>query len=250
MPRACAHTAKARAPRRNERMASPERGSEEVGVQERCTRSTHGYRCRSSRGPSGSLPRVSAAAATNAAYQSTQTPAPPCPTGYSCVTIPCATGTCPTVEAGPTKDIGTNPSSTCSSISITSLPGTLLRSGCAPIRVRSRPSASVLDGPAPSTRRYSTTAAGSSPIPSPRSRTTGSNPYRVRYWVTRQRRGLLCDNGPDLCSLDVFDTGLDGSNTPDTSNTAVLPVTYSSEWQRGARRRRFSTPRATSASKD
>ena len=34
------------------------------------------------------------------------TAAPPCQQGYTCVSIPCATAPCPTVEAGPTSNLG------------------------------------------------------------------------------------------------------------------------------------------------
>src|SRR5579872_6979968 len=51
-------------------------------------------------------PSVPASAATAHA-----TAPPSCPQGYSCVTIPCATAPCPTVQAGPTTNLGATGSS-------------------------------------------------------------------------------------------------------------------------------------------
>src|SRR5580698_8111451 len=54
---------------------------------------------------------VSGVATPRASASGTVAPlaAPPCPAGDSCVSIPCSTGDCPTVEAGPTTGIQETP---------------------------------------------------------------------------------------------------------------------------------------------
>jgi hypothetical protein len=37
---------------------------------------------------------------------------------------------------------------------------------------------------------------------------------------------FFCDDGANPCSLDVFDQALDGQASPDTANTAVIPVSF------------------------
>ena len=67
----------------------------------------HARRRRSSRGStSAATPRAAAAAEPASQHRPPRHRAPPVTPASR---IPCTTGTCPTVEAGPTSDLGTNP---------------------------------------------------------------------------------------------------------------------------------------------
>jgi hypothetical protein len=163
-----------------------------------------------------------------AASTPVQTPAPPCPTGYSCVTIPCSTGTCPTIEAGPTSNIGTNPTQyvfiDLYNFPAGDSPAIWLCADVAPITTKA-PLCST--APAPEYAPIFADGSGFITDPVPEVENDGESPISGEVLGNPVEKGTFyCDNGPDLCSLDVFDTDLDGSDTPDTSNTAVVPVTF------------------------
>ena len=177
---------------------------------------------------------VSAAASSKATPKTAQTPAPPCPSGYTCVTIPCSTGTCPTVEAGPTSDIGTNPEQyvfvDLYNFPAGDSPAVWVCADTSPISqaapLCSTESASVNTSSPEYTPIF---ADGSGFITDlvPEVENDGNAPISGEILGDPSDKGtFFCDNGPDLCSLDVFDTNLDGSSTPDASNTAVVPVTF------------------------
>ncbi|MGO9341981.1 MAG: hypothetical protein ACLP6E_05615 [Acidimicrobiales bacterium] len=175
---------------------------------------------------SAATPRTAAAAQPT---QSASTAAPPCPTGYSCVTIPCSTGTCPTVEAGPTSDLGTNPAQY-AFIDLYDFPAgdspeIALCADTAPLS-QSAPLCS--EGPAPVYAPIFSDGTGfiSYQVIEDESG-PGQTPISGEILGDDAQKGTFyCDNGPDLCSLVVFDANLDDSSTPDTSNTALMPVTY------------------------
>lgn len=173
---------------------------------------------------SASAPR--AAAASNPA---SSVAAPPCPAVYTCVTLPCATGTCPTVEAGPTSDLGTNPAQYAfvklydfpagDSPEIALCADTVPLSMAAPL---------CSTGPAPAYAPIFSDGTGFITYQVIEDE-SGPGQTAISGEVLgddEQRGTFYCDDGPDLCSLVVFDTSLDGSSTPDASNTAVIPVTY------------------------
>ncbi len=169
------------------------------------------------------------AAAASGAVPSASTPAPPCPGGYRCVTLPCTTGSCPTVEAGPTSDLGTNPAQYAfvklynfpagDSPEIALCTDTAPLSSSAPLCSTGPPplyAPIFADGTGSIT--YQVIEAEKGP---------GQNPISGEILGNNAQKGTFyCDDAPDLCSLVVFDQNLDGSSTPDASNTAVIPVTY------------------------
>jgi hypothetical protein len=163
-----------------------------------------------------------------AASKSVQTPAPPCPSGDSCVTIPCATGPCPTVEAGPTSDIGVNPEQYVFiylyDFPAGDSPAIWLCADTTPLS-QALPLCST--APAPEYTPIFDDGSGFITDPVPEVENDGETAISGEILGNPSEKGsFFCDNGPDLCSLDVFDTNLDGSETPDASNTAVLPVSY------------------------
>src|ERR1700722_10534143 len=150
---------------------------------------------------------VSAAAATNtASTNTTETPAPPCPpTGYSCVTIPCATGTCPTVEAGPTKDLGTNPEQYVFiylyNFPAGDSPAIWLCADKTPI-ANAAPLCST--GPGPQYTPIFDDGSGFITYAVPEVEDNGEQPISGEVLGSPAEKGtFFCDNGPDLCSLDV-----------------------------------------------
>ncbi len=175
---------------------------------------------------SAAIPRAAAAAQT---VQSAPSAAPPCPTGYRCVTIPCSTGTCPTIEAGPTSDLGTNPAQYAFVDLYNFPPGDAPEIAlCADTTPLSKSAPLCSEAPAPVYAPIFSNGTGF-----------------ISYQVIEDEKGegqtaisgevlgddaekgtFYCDNGPDLCSLVVFDSNLDDSSSPDASNTAVIPVTY------------------------
>ncbi len=175
---------------------------------------------------SAATPRTAAAASPT---PSASTAAPPCPAGFTCVTIPCSTGTCPTVEAGPTSDLGTNPAQFAFVRLYDFPPGDEPEIALCTDTVPLSKSAPICsDSPAP----------GYAPIFSDG---TGFISYQVKEDPSgpgqtpisgevlgddADKQGFFCDNGPDLCSLVVFDQNLDDSSSPDATNTAVIPVSY------------------------
>jgi hypothetical protein len=175
---------------------------------------------------SAAIPRAAAAAQ---AVQSVPTSAPPCPTGYTCVTIPCSTGTCPTVEAGPTSDLGTNPAQY-AFVDLYDFPA------------GDAPEIALCADTTPLSKSAPLCSEAPPPVYAPIfSDGTGFISYQVIEDESGEGQSAIsgevlgddaekgtfyCDNGPDLCSLVVFDSNLDDSSSPDTSNTAVMPVTY------------------------
>ena len=172
-----------------------------------------------------SNPRAEAASSVSAA----NTAAPPCPTGDSCVTLPCSTGTCPTVQAGPTHDLGTNPAQYAFVKLYNFPPGDEPEiAECTDIAPLSDSAPLCSDSPPPLYAPIFSDGTGfisyqvvedeSGPGQTPISgEVLGDDAVKKTFY---------CDNGPDLCSLVVFDQNIDGSSVPDAANTAVLPVTY------------------------
>ena len=167
--------------------------------------------------------------AAAAATPSASTDAPPCPGGYTCITLPCSTGTCPTVEAGPTSDLGTNPQQYAFFDLYDFPPG-------------DEPEIALCSDTAPLAQKAPLCSASPGPVYAPIfSNGTGFITYKVfevapgpgQSPISGEILGddadkapFYCDNGPDLCSLVVFDQNLDNSSIPSASNTAVMPITY------------------------
>jgi hypothetical protein len=169
-------------------------------------------------------PSVPASAAT-----AHDTSAPPCQNGYTCVTIPCATSPCPTVEAGPTSNLAATGSAQYVFVDLYDFPAadTPVVWYCAdttplanaPPRCAVSPAPQQLpvfsDGTAlvsyqiQEVENDGGNAALSGEVPGDPT-STGS---------------FFCDSS-DPCSLDVFDDALDGALTPDTANTAVIPISF------------------------
>jgi hypothetical protein len=179
---------------------------------------------------------IAAAVATGATFASSgsagaasshATPAPPCQNGYSCVVIPCSTSPCPTVEAGPATNLG--PSQYVFvhlyNFPVGDLPAVWYCSA-----VQSLATGPPLCSVAPGPQQLPVFADG-----------TAFVSYQV---LERENDGgslalvaeepgkptvtgsFFCDNGADPCALDIFDSGLDGQTTPDTNNTAVVPLSF------------------------
>jgi hypothetical protein len=169
-------------------------------------------------------PNASAAQGTKVA----QTPAPACPTGDSCVTIPCSSGTCPTIEAAPTSDIGISPTQSVFINLYNFPPGDQPAIWlCADVKPLAQAAPMCSTAPSPEYAPIFSDGSGFVTYPVPEVENDGNPPINGEVLGDPSQDGTFyCDNGPDLCSLDVFDTSLDGSSTPDATNTAVLPVTY------------------------
>jgi hypothetical protein len=155
---------------------------------------------------------------------------PPCPQGYSCVTIPCASSPCPTVEAGPTSNLGASGGSQYVFVDLYDFPA-----GDAPAVWYCADSRTMAKGPP-------LCSTGPGPLQLPQIGSDGT--AFVNYQV--EERGVegnspfsgevpgeagstgsfFCDDGADPCALDVVDQGLDGQATPDSANTAVVPVSF------------------------
>ena len=177
----------------------------------------------------GGVTSASAPHAAAALTPASSVAAPPCPTGYTCVTLPCGTGTCPTVEAGPTSDLGTDPAQ----YAFVKLYG--FPSG-------DSPEIALCADTVPLSTSAPLCSTGPAPVYAPIfSDGTGFITYQVIedekgpgqtaisgevLGDDAQKGTFYCDDGPDLCSLVVFDQGLDGLSSPDASNAAVIPVTY------------------------
>jgi len=159
-----------------------------------------------------------------------RTAAPPCQQGYTCVTIPCATAPCPTVEAGPTANLGASGGSQYVFVDLYDFPA-----GDAPSVWYCADTTAVAKGPP-----LCSTGPGPLQLPQITSDGTafvnyqveergvdGNSPFSGEVPGNASATGsFFCDDGPDSCSLDVVDQALDGHATPDSTNTAVVPVSF------------------------
>lgn len=176
------------------------------------------------------VPVLSAVTVASPAPAAAAAGAPPsCPTADTCVTVPCAVSPCPTVEAGPTTDLGVDGGEQyvfvdlydypvgsvpvvyyCTDTTALSKAPPLCASAPAPKPVQVFP-----DGTAQSNYQVEEVLNdGESPL-------SGSVPGKSGSAGT-----FFCDDGPDPCSLDVYDFALDGQAVPDPANTAVVPVSF------------------------
>ena len=156
--------------------------------------------------------------------------APPCPQGYSCVTIPCAGNPCPTVEAGPTSNLGASGGAQYVFINLYDFPV-----GDAPAVWYCADTTAIDKGPP-----LCSTGPGPLQLPQITSDGTavvnyqveergvdGNSPFSGEVPGNGAQTGsFFCDDGADPCSLDVVDPALDGHSTPDSANTAVIPVSF------------------------
>jgi uncharacterized membrane protein YgcG len=176
----------------------------------------------------GANPHASAQSAASA------TPPPPCPTGYTCISTPCSTGSCPTVQAGPTKDLGVDPPQ----YAFVDLydfppgdaPGVWLCADTAPLATQAPLCAISWSGAVPVHPVYAPIFGDGTSMVTyqvPEVQNDGEAAITGEQLGDPSVRGtFFCDDGADPCSLVVFDPGLGGSETPDSDNTVVLPVTY------------------------
>jgi hypothetical protein len=178
------------------------------------------------------VPSANAQAATAATKTKTTTAvtaAPPCPSDYTCVTIPCSSSACPTVEAGPTANLGTDPAQyvfirlyqfpagdtpeialCANTVPLATAPPMCENAGSpltAPI---------FADGSGFVSQQVPEDASGPGQTPLP----------SVQLGNDANKGSFYCDDGPDLCAVVVFDSALNNSQTPDSGNTAVIPVSY------------------------
>jgi len=171
---------------------------------------------------------LSAAPHASAATAAADASAPPCPAGYTCVVLPCSSSACPTIEAGPTSDIGTDPAQyvfvnlydfpSGDAPEITLCADTVPLSQAAPL---------CSTAPGPVYTPIFSDGSGFATYQVPEVENDGASPISGEILGNGAQKGTFyCDNGPDLCSLAVFDTNLDGSNAPDATNTAIIPITY------------------------
>ena len=114
---------------------------------------------------------------------------PPCPDGYTCVTIPCTTGYLPDGRGGPTRTWGPTRRSTPSSISTTFLPATRLGLALrrhAPL-TKAAPLCSTVPG-IPYTHRSSPTGPAFISYPVTRTNDRDRRRYPARSSATTQTR--------------------------------------------------------------
>lgn len=176
---------------------------------------------------------IASPSASNASAVSTSagSTAPPCPTGYTCETIPspCPSGSvCPTVEAGPTSNIGTNPAQYVF-VHLYNFPAddTVQIWLCQDTTPLSKAPPICSTAPAPGSAPILSDGTGFVTYSVPEVTKTGNAPISGEVPGNPTVRGsFYCDDGPDYCSLGIFDTSLDGNVTPDTTNTAIVPITY------------------------
>jgi hypothetical protein len=156
---------------------------------------------------------------------------PPCPAGDSCVSIPCSTGVCPTVQAGPTTGIQENPAPEYVFVNLYGYPsgdapGVWLCSDTEPLTTAA-PLCSIA---APAAEVYAPVFAnGTSQVSFqvPEVENDGESPLSGEELGDPSVRGtFFCDNSSDPCSIDVFDPNLGGTQTATTANTLVMPVTF------------------------
>ncbi len=162
---------------------------------------------------------------------------PPCPAGDSCVSIPCSTGTCPTVQAGPTTGIQETPAPEYVFVNLYGYPvgdapgvwlctDTTPLSTALPMCMISVPQTEPQGQPVLYAPIF---ANGSSEVSFevPEVLNDGETPITGEELGDPSVRGtFFCDNSTDPCSIDVFDPGLGGTESATTANTIVMPVTY------------------------
>jgi PBP superfamily domain len=169
-------------------------------------------------------PRASAATAT------TDTPPPPCPAGYTCVSIPCSSSQCPTIEAGPTSDISSNPQQyafvNLYDFPAGDTPEVLLCADTTPLS-QAAPMCSIgLPSPPISAPIFSDGEGFASTVV-PEIENNGGTGLDGEVLGNDSDKGTFyCDNGPDYCSVVVYDYNLNDSTTPSSANTAVIPVSF------------------------
>jgi hypothetical protein len=178
---------------------------------------------------------VAAAVATGAtlassgsagAASSHATPAPPCQNGDSCVVIPCSTSPCPTLEAGPVTNLG--PAQYVFvhlyNFPVGDLPAVWYCSAVQSLAT-GPPVCSVAPGPEQLPVFADGTAFVSYQVLERANDGSDALVGEVPGKPT-DTGSFYCDDGADPCALDIFDSGLDGQTTPDTNNTAVVPLNF------------------------
>ena len=172
-----------------------------------------------------------AAPAKKTTATTTETAPPPCPSEYKCVTIPCATSACPTVEAGPTANLGTNPAQyvfiKLYQFPAGDTPEIALCANTVPLQTAAPLCQNTGN---PLTAPIFSDGSGFVSLAVPEDeKGPGQTPLPgVQLGNDADKGSFYCDNGPDLCALVVFDWALDDSQTPTSTNTAVIPVSYES----------------------
>jgi hypothetical protein len=160
----------------------------------------------------------------------------PCPTGETCVSLPCSTSACPTVEAAPTSNLG---SDQWVYLNFVNFPkGNVLEVDYCSNKVALAKAAPLCDVTGTATLQYPqqeipifpdgqavTSFHVQSDLDSP-----GDTPFSglVPGSSPEQSGSFWCDNGPNLCSIDVVDPYMTSnySVTPQVSDTIVVPVTF------------------------
>ncbi|MFZ0667956.1 MAG: hypothetical protein WAM97_19575 [Acidimicrobiales bacterium] len=171
-------------------------------------------------------PTARASAATTAAA----TPPPPCPTGYTCVTIPCSSSQCPTIEAGPTSDISSNPQQYAFvdlyDFPADDTPEILLCADTAPL-AQAAPMCSIGQPSPPISAPIFSDGEGFASTVVPEIENNGGTGLDGEVLGNDSDKGTFyCDNGPDYCSIVVYDYNLNDSTTPSSANAAVIPVSF------------------------
>jgi hypothetical protein len=169
-------------------------------------------------------------APASAATAPSATAAPPCPDAYTCVTIPCATSPCPTVEAGPTANLGATGSAQYVFVDLYDFPAadtpvvwycadtTPLANGPPLCSISPAPQQLPVFSDGTALTSYQVQEVENDGGTSPLSGEVPGDPSSTGTF--------FCDDGSNPCSLDVFDEALDGSKVPDPSNTAVFPISF------------------------
>jgi hypothetical protein len=175
---------------------------------------------------------IAPTARASAASSGTDTPPPPCPAGYTCTTIPCSTSNCPVVQIGPTTNISVDPQQYAFvdlyDFPAGDAPEVLLCADTAPL-AQVAPMCATGQPDVPIYTPIFSDGQGFASMVVPEVENDGSAAIAAEQLGDDSDKGsFFCDNGPDYCSLVVFDNNLDGSLSPDATNTAVTPVSFAS----------------------
>lgn len=171
----------------------------------------------------GSAPLLDTSAAAAPAPHVT---VPSCPLGYACSSLPCSTSPCPTVQAGPTSNLGTNqavyfdlynfnPSDT---------PAIWLCQNSRPLA-----QGPPLCASSPRSEQLPIFADGTSSASYAVDENDPSSgvPFSGVVPGDGSISGkFYCDGGPNPCSLDLFVPGYDGHSVPTARNTVVVPISF------------------------
>jgi hypothetical protein len=158
------------------------------------------------------------------------TAAPPCQEGDTCVVVPCSSSPCPTVEAGPTSNLGADGGSQYVFINLYNFPV-----GDLPAVWYCSATKPLANGPplcavAPSPQQLPVFSDGTAFVSYQVEEVEndgGTAPLNGEIPGDASSTGtFFCDDGSNPCALDIFDTALDGHTTPDTNNTAVVPLNF------------------------